>query len=142
MNERNTLADVALLIGRVAVGLVFAAHGWQKIATGPDGVAQMFAGMGIPLPEVAALVAILIEFAGGIALVVGFALPVVGVLLAAQMAAAYVFAHVGDPLLGGYELPLVLGAAGLALGFAGGSLTLDRLLPWGRKRHAPAGAAA
>ncbi|GAA3727224.1 DoxX family protein [Salinactinospora qingdaonensis] len=128
----SVTANVATLIARIAVGAVFIAHGGQKLTAGIDGTAGGFAGMGVPLPQVSAVVAILVEVSGGIALLIGFALPVVGIVLAAQMAAAYLFAHLGTPLLGGYELVLVLGAAALALGFRGGDLAVDRLLPWGR----------
>ncbi|GAA3757240.1 putative oxidoreductase [Spinactinospora alkalitolerans] len=141
----NRVADVAVLIARIAVGITFIAHGWQKIGSGVSGTASMFEAMSVPMPEVAAVIAMVVEFGGGIALLLGFALPVTGVLLAAQMAAAYVFAHTADPLLGGYELVLVLAASALALGFTGGGIAVDRFLPWGRPRGAdrpePAGVA-
>ncbi|MFC4565365.1 DoxX family protein [Nocardiopsis mangrovi] len=136
----SPLADTVTLIARVAIGVIFIAHGWQKIQSGVAATGQGFASMGIPLPEIAAMFAIAVEFGGGIALVVGFALPVAGVLLAVQMAGAYVFAHFGTPLFvseGGYELVLALGTAALALGFTGGGYALDRLLPWGRPAAAP-----
>ncbi|MFC7330528.1 DoxX family protein [Marinactinospora rubrisoli] len=140
LTTKYRLADSAALIARVAVGVIFMVHGWQKIATGVDGVAAGFAAMGIPLPEVAAIVAMAVEFGGGILLAVGFALPVTGVVLALQMAAAYYFAHLGGPLTGegGFELALALGATSLALGFAGGGFAVDRLLPWGRREQAAA----
>ncbi|WP_067965263.1 DoxX family protein [Nocardiopsis trehalosi] len=129
-------ADVALLVARIAIGVIFAAHGWQKITGGVDGTAQGFAAMGVPLPEVAAVVAMAVEFGGGIALAVGFGLPVTGVLLAGMMAGAYVFGHLGTPLFaseGGFELVLALGVSALALGFTGGAFSVDRVLPWGRR---------
>lgn len=132
-------ADATALIARLAVGTVFAVHGWQKLSGGLTGATEMFAGMGVPLPQVAAVLAIVIEFGGGIALILGLLLPLTGIALAAQMAAAFSFVHAGQPLVsadGGpsFELVLVLGAAALALGFNGGRFALDRLLPWGRPR--------
>ncbi len=142
--KHQALVDTTTLVARAAIGIIFVAHGWQKLAD-TDGTTQMFAGLGIPLPEIATIVAIVIELGGGIALVIGFALPVTGVLLAAMMASAYVFSHTGDPLVDGFELPLALGTSALALGFAGGGFAVDRLLPWGRRganedvtRHTPA----
>ncbi|MDS1270868.1 DoxX family protein [Lipingzhangella sp. LS1_29] len=134
---RARIAEFTALLARIAVGVVFAAHGWQKIDDGVAGTAEFFGAVGVPAPEVAAVVAMVVEFGGGVALAVGFALPVTGTLLAAMMAGAYVFAHLGDPLYdpaGGssFELPLVLGATALALGFLGGRLTVDRFFPWGR----------
>lgn len=135
----SRVADATVLIARLAVGIVFIVHGWQKISAGIAGTAEGFGAMGLPMPEAAAVLAMVIEFGGGIALVLGVLLPVAGVLLAAQMAAAYATAHVGQPLVsadGGpaFELLLVLGAAALALGFNGGRIALDRLLPWGKSR--------
>ncbi|TDQ47581.1 DoxX family protein [Actinorugispora endophytica] len=127
-------ADITALLARIVVGAVFIAHGLQKIGTGVDGVAQGFGSMGIPLPQVAAVTAMTVEIGGGLALIVGFALPAAGAALAAFMVGAYTFAHVGDALVGGYEVVLVLGASALALGFSGGSLAVDRFLPWGTRR--------
>ncbi|WP_433265344.1 DoxX family protein [Actinosynnema sp. CS-041913] len=129
--------DVAALIGRIGVGVVFFAHGWQKVTEwGLDGTAQAFQGMGVPLPTVSAWFATLVELAGGALLIAGAGLPVVGVLLALDMLGALIIVHLPNGLLGqgGYELVLALGVAALALGFNGGSLTVDRLVR--RKRTA------
>ncbi|MEU6152298.1 DoxX family protein [Actinosynnema sp. NPDC047251] len=129
--------DVAALIGRIGVGVVFIAHGWQKITEwGLDGTAQAFEGMGVPLPTLSAWFAALVELGGGALLIAGAALPVVGILLAIDMAGALLIVHLPNGLLGqgGYELVLALGVAALALGFNGGSLTVDRLI----RRRQPA----
>lgn len=122
--------DITALVARVAVGAIFITHGMQKVNTGVAGVAQGFEGLGIPFPHAAAVTAIIVEVGGGLALIIGFALPAAGIALAAFMVGAYAFAHVGETLANGYELVLALGAASLALGFAGGSLAVDRLVPW------------
>ncbi|MEU4801903.1 DoxX family protein [Actinosynnema sp. NPDC023587] len=129
--------DVAALIGRIGVGVVFIAHGWQKLTEwGLDGTAAAFEGMGVPLPTLSAWFAALVELGGGALLIAGAALPVVGVLLAIDMAGALLIVHLPNGLLGqgGYELVLALGVAALALGFNGGSLTVDRLI----RRRQPA----
>ncbi|GAA1078920.1 DoxX family protein [Nocardiopsis composta] len=128
-------ADATALIARAAIGIVFIAHGWQKVSEmGLSGTAEMMAGMGIPLPQAAAAFAIAAEIGGGALLLLGLVLPLAGLVLAVQMAGAIFFAHAQGPLIGegGMELPLVLGVAALALGFGGGRFALDRLLPWGR----------
>jgi putative oxidoreductase len=56
---------------RVAIGLIFAAHGWQKFSMGLDGVARFFGSVGIPLPEVSAFIVAFVELVGGIGLIVG-----------------------------------------------------------------------
>lgn len=138
---KSWLADTMTLIARIVIGIIFIAHGWEKISMGVDATAtQVMAPMDVPFPTVAAVVAMVLEFGGGITLLLGVVLPVTGVLLAAQMAFASYFGHfaMGASLTGegGAELPLSLGAGALALGFTGGGFALDRFTPWGRKRTA------
>ena len=127
------ISDVTALLARVVVGLVFIAHGLPK-ATDLQGTAAGFDSMGVPLPQLGALLAVGIEVGAAVALIVGFALPVAGVLLALMMGGAYYFAHVGDPLVGGFELLLVLAVSALALGFSGGRYRVDSVMPWRRSR--------
>ncbi|NUT93320.1 MAG: DoxX family protein [Saccharothrix sp.] len=125
------VSDGAALLGRIGVGAVFVAHGWQKFTEwGLSGTAQAFEGMGVPLPTVSAWFAALVELVGGALLIAGAALPVVGVLLLVDMLGALFIVHLPNGLLGqgGYELVLTLGVAALALGFNGGALTVDRLI--------------
>ncbi len=134
------LKDVAALIGRIGVGVVFIAHGWQKVAEwGLDGTAAAFAGMGVPLPTLSAWFAAIVELAGGALLILGVAMPVAGVLLAANMLGALILVHLPNGLLGqgGYELVLVLAVAAIAIGFNGGSLSVARLAK-GREVEQPA----
>lgn len=134
--------DVTALIGRLGVGIVFIAHGWQKFTEwGMEGTAASFTKMGVPLPGLSAWFAAIVELVGGVALVAGVALPVVGVLLAADMLGAWVLVHLPNGLLGqgGAELVIVLGAAALALGFNGGAFALDRVL-FKKKSLSPAAA--
>jgi putative oxidoreductase len=137
--------DLAILLTRVAVGLVFVAHGWQKLFTnGIDGTATFFDQVGVPAASAAAWFAAVVELAGGAALVLGLAVPVAGALLLVDMLGAFVFVHAGACLFvdqGGYELVLVLAAAALVLTALGaGRFSVDHLL-FGRHRTAqPVGA--
>jgi putative oxidoreductase len=128
--------DLAALIGRLGVGAVFIAHGWQKFFEyGLDGTAASFVQMGVPAATASAWYAAVVELVAGVMLIVGAALPVAGVLLALDMAGALVLVHLPNGMLApnGYQLVLVLGVAALALGFNGGAYSLDRVL-----RKAPA----
>jgi putative oxidoreductase len=132
--------DLAVLVTRVAVGLVFVAHGWQKLVTnGIDGTAAFLDQAGVPAASAAAWSAALVELVGGAALVLGVAVPVAGLLLVLDMIGAFVFVHAGAGLFvdqGGYELVLVLGAAALLLAvLGGGRYSVDHLLA-GRRRTA------
>lgn len=125
--------DIALLVARIALGVVFIAHGWQKLAEyGLAGTAASFGEMGVPLPTVSAWVAAIIEVVGGAALVLGLAVPVAGVLLALDMLGAFLLVHAGNGVFvteNGFELVLALGAGAVVLaGLGGGRFALDHLI--------------
>lgn len=126
-----------LLVLRVVTGVVFIAHGAQKIFeyTLP-GTVQSFAGMGVPLPEIAAPLVAFVELIGGAMLVIGLFTRLAGILLAVDMAVALVLVHLSAGLWvgeGGYEFVAVLGAVALALALAGaGRFSVDRGVLRGR----------
>ncbi|MQA88546.1 MAG: DoxX family membrane protein [Streptosporangiales bacterium] len=135
---RRSMYDILALVARVGVGAVFIAHGWQKTGDGIDATGAGFAEMGVPYPAIAAGYATFVELIGGAALIVGIGLPLFGLLLAADMAGAFVFVHAQNGIFvsqNGFELVLALGLASLLLGFGGsGRLTLDNLI-FGRRRE-------
>ncbi|KXK60361.1 hypothetical protein AWW66_19240 [Micromonospora rosaria] len=140
MTLPTPIRDIAMLLARIGVGVVFVAHGWQKLITnGVDGTAGFFEQVGVPLPTLAAWFATAVELLGGAALILGLVVPVAGVLLLLNMIGAFVFVHAGNGLFvdqGGYELVLTLGAASLLLAAVGaGRFSLDHLLV-GRRRAA------
>ncbi|MBS2940359.1 DoxX family protein [Nocardioides sp. J2M5] len=129
---RRALVDVALLVGRVALGSVMLAHGLQKLDQGGlAGTADGFAAMGIPAPTASAAFALAVELGGGVLLLLGALTPVVGVLWALNMAGAWWFVH-RDAFFatdGGYELVLALAVLGLVLAATGpGRLSVDALV--------------
>jgi putative oxidoreductase len=137
------IKDIAALIGRIGLGIVFVAHGWQKWTEfGLAGTSASFEKMGVPLPSVSAAFAATIELAGGLALIAGFVLPVAGLLLALNMLGALFLVHLPNGLIGegGAELVVALGAGALALGFNGGAYALDRVLFKNNKVLNPAAA--
>lgn len=125
-----SLQQWAILILRIVVGIVFAAHGGQKLfMMGFEGVAGFFGSLGIPLPMMAAIVVTLLEFVGGIALLVGVATRYVAGLLALDMLAALFLVHLGNGFFvteGGYELVLLLAAGALFFALSGpGAWSID-----------------
>jgi putative oxidoreductase len=131
--RQSAWQNTALLIGRIALGIVLVAHGWQKFFTfGISGVAANFDTMGVPLPVVSATFAAVVELVGGILLIIGLAVPLVGLLVAVDMAGALLFVHAPNGVFvdgGGYELVLVIGALGVVFaGVGAGAYAIDRLI--------------
>ena len=127
-----TRVDVALAVLRVLVGVVFLAHGGQKLFVyGFDGVAGAFGQMGIPMANVTGPLTALVEFFGGLALVSGLLTRLAGLGLAITMLGAISFVHLSAGFFGpkGYEFPLTLLAATIAFAIAGaGRFSLDNVI--------------
>ena len=127
------LADIALLAARIVLGVVLIAHGFQKLGNGWDATAQGFAGMGIPVAEVAAAFAIAVEIGGGALIILGAFTTVAGVLVVVNMLGALIFAHASAGVFvteGGWELVAMIATTALVLAAVGaGRLSLDARLP-------------
>jgi putative oxidoreductase len=67
----NGTKDWAALLGRILLAGIFVISGFGKI-TGFEGTADHIASKGLPLPQVLAVIAILIELGGGLAIVLGW----------------------------------------------------------------------
>jgi putative oxidoreductase len=129
--------DIGLLLLRLTVGLIFAAHGTQKLfgwfgGPGLDATGQFFAMIGFPPGQRHALMAGLAETGGGLLLALGLFTPLAAALLFSVMFVAAVTVHIQKGFFaqnGGYEYTFALGVAALAVAFTGpGSLSLDALL--------------
>lgn len=117
--------DLAMTIIRVVVGLAFFLHGWQKVfSIGFTGVGGFFGSLGIPAAGFFAIVVSLLELLGGLALILGVATRIVGLLLAINMLVALLLVHLSNGFFvsdGGIELVLILGVAALAFALTGAS---------------------
>src|SRR5881396_3756266 len=127
--------SIGLLILRLVVGLTVAAHGAQKLfgwfgGFGLAGTGQFLEKLGFRPGRVQAAQAGIAEFGGGVLLAAGFLTPAAAAAVVAVMLVASVSVHIKSGFFaqnGGYEYPLVLGVAALALAFTGpGALSLDQ----------------
>lgn len=122
---------------RIPVGIIFAAHGAQKLfgwfgGYGLEGTGQFFGSVGLNPGYIMALLAGAAEFFGGLALIVGVLVRPAAAALAFAMLVAIFAVHLGSGFFvdkGGYEYALALFAASLSLVFSGGGrLSVDRAL--------------
>jgi putative oxidoreductase len=126
--------DVALLILRFGVGLIFAVHGAQKMFglwNGPGfaGWTAAMDRMGYRPAVVFAGVSATAELAGGLLLAIGLFTPLAAFLLVAQSVVIIGAAHWRSGFFNkdnGFEFPLALVTGVVAVLFAGpGALSLD-----------------
>ena len=122
---------------RVPVGIIFAAHGAQKLfgwfgGYGLEGTGQWLASIGLAPGYLMALLAGGAEFFGGLALVAGLLVRPAAAVLAFTMVVAILAVHVGNGLFmanNGYEFALALLAAAVALAIGGaGRGSVDAVL--------------
>ncbi|MEW6437657.1 MAG: DoxX family protein [Pseudomonadota bacterium] len=66
----ETVRDVVLLVARILLVLLFVIFGWQKLI-GFGGTVAYFSHSGVPMPFLAALVAVAMELVAGIAIGLG-----------------------------------------------------------------------
>jgi putative oxidoreductase len=131
----NPYGPVLLLILRLVVGAALVIHGYPKAKGGRVQAGQWMKSMGIP--PVAADLATVLEFLGGIFLVVGFLTPLVGLFLSIQfgsialmkrskMHAKFISLEQGKPT---YEIDILYALLALVFLFLGaGTYSLDHVL--------------
>jgi len=113
---------------RIPVGIIFAAHGAQKLfgwfgGYGLEGTAHWMGSIGLNPGTLMALLAGSAEFFGGLALLFGLLVRPAAAALAFAMVVAILSVHIGKGLFmanNGYEFGLALLAASVSLLFSGG----------------------
>ena len=132
--RRPDARDVVLLVARIGLGVMMLAHAKLEYDFGGSlgGVGVLFAQAGVPLAAITGPANVLFELVGGVAIILGLGVPIVGVLMAVNMAGAWLFVHTSGLFAmdhNGPELVITLGLLGLVLAVTGsGRLGLDHLI--------------
>ena len=131
--------DAGLLVVRVVLGSILAAHGAQKLfgwfgGHGIGGTSGWLDSMGFKPARLHATVVGLAEFGGGVSLVLGLITPLGAAAVAGVMLVAVATVHWSNGFFnasGGYEFNLLIIATGIALAITGpGEVSIDRLAGW------------
>jgi putative oxidoreductase len=124
--------DTALAVLRVVLGITFILHGGQKLFVfGFAGVSGAFAQMGIPAPGLLGPFVALVEFFGGIAILLGLLTRLAALGIGATMVVAILTVHLKNGFFAptGIEFPLALLASAIALIITGaGDFSLDAVI--------------
>ncbi|QQG45892.1 MAG: DoxX family protein [Candidatus Niyogibacteria bacterium] len=116
----------APLLLRLIVGLIFVAHGYPKLFGGFSQTVGFFESVGIKPAKFWVFVVGVVEFFGGIALIVGFATQLAALLIAIDMLVAIWKVKAKQGFVGGYEFDLMLLVAALSLVLTGaGAYAID-----------------
>ena len=130
---------------RLVVGYGFVAHGYAKLARGPEHFSAILHSMGLPFSELLGWGTIIVELVGGIAILLGALVPLASIpMIVVLLVAIFTVhlpngfssikliaydasgAHFGQP---GYETDLLYVAGLIALCIGGaGPLSVDRSL--------------
>jgi len=143
-NQPAKVQDWALVILRLGIGATFIMHGYPKLfPSGPAGFAGLLQNLGFPGPVFFAYVVSILEFVGGIAMVLGLFVRYIGVLMVTEMivtssrvkmprGVSFIF-----PKGTGWELDFLLLIIALALVLLGaGAISLDAAMMSRRRRVA------
>jgi len=133
----NTNAGYGITVLRILVGIIFMAHGSQKLfgmfgGYGLEGTGQYMASLGLNPGYLMALLSGSAEFFGGLALFLGLLVRPAAVVLIVMLVVAILSVHIHNGLFmanNGYEFGLALLGAAIAVLFEGaGRVSLDRLI--------------
>ena len=132
MRYLDRLQPLALVLARLALGLIMVVHGYHKVFGGLHHHAQFVSSLG--LPAWLGYVSAFTEFLGGILVLAGFFTRAAAFAICIDLAVAIWKVHWHNGLTSdhGYEFPLTAAALAFVLIFFGaGPIALDHILRGG-----------
>ena len=131
--RRDWNPDLGLGILRVVLAVIYISHGAPKLLGGVGSLARTLTGAGFPVATAWAWLVTLLEFFGGLLLLVGLLVTPIALLFCVEMILGILIVHAANgwyvigPGSGGVEFNVLLIASLLTLVFAGpGAAALDR----------------
>lgn len=124
IQQTKNIFNYAPLPLRIIAGIGFMMHGLPKLLDIP-GTQNSFTNMGLP-PELAIIIGLL-EFIGGLAILLGILTRIAAGLLAIDMIGAILLVKLSKGFIGGYELDLLYLAIMISLMITGpGSFSIEK----------------
>ncbi|MCP6720165.1 MAG: DoxX family protein [Patescibacteria group bacterium] len=118
-------SDWGIFILRVVLGLIMVAYGLPKIKN-LKRTAKSFAGMGFKPGKFWGTTVAILEFIGGIGLIIGFLTQLIALLIAIEFIVIILKLKQGQKFAGGYDFDLLIVAAALLITTLGsGALSLE-----------------
>lgn len=126
--EKISITDIAFLILRIAVGIIFVAHGLQKVfglfgGPGITGFSELMKSLGFMPPVLWAYIAGIGELGGGVFLILGILPRLSAAVIMVIMFVAVVFVHSKGgyfAMNGGFEYPLFILMVAVSIMLSGG----------------------
>lgn len=135
MPNLTEVANIAALILRVGLASVFIRRGFPKLfgspqfPKGPADFAKNLKKLKIPAPEFFAWAVSILEFVGGVFILIGFLTPLVSLLFSIEILVAISKIYWKAGFIGGWEFKFALLVISLALLFLGpGEWSVDGVL--------------
>jgi putative oxidoreductase len=120
--------DHAALVGRIFYSSLFILYGWFKL-TAYTGTTAYMANHGLPVPALAAVIAILFELGGGLLMLVGYQTRLMALALAVYVLVAALIAHThwadGAQLVNFFKNMAITGGSLAFVAFGAGRYSLD-----------------
>jgi putative oxidoreductase len=131
--------NIAALLGRIAISLIFIHGGWGKLLA-PAATQAMLAGHHLPMVKYGWMLAVAVELGGGLALLLGLFTRPVGLVLAIWCVATALIAHTNfadrNQEIHFLKNMAMMGGFLYVATFGGGAWSLDaRWLRRGVSRH-------
>ena len=110
----GSFKQYAAVLLRLALGAVFIVHGWGKLADMASTIG-FFGKVGIPAPGFFAWVVAIVEFGGGLAVLLGIGTRLASALIACVMVVAIFTVKLSQGFVGGWEFDFSLLMIALSL---------------------------